>query len=46
MPYKSEKQRRWMWANRPDIARKWKKKGHDKVVKKKKLGIRSKLKGD
>lgn len=23
MPFKSEKQRRFMWANHPDIARKW-----------------------
>jgi len=23
MPFKSEKQRRWLWANRPDLARKW-----------------------
>jgi hypothetical protein len=23
MPFKSEKQRKWMWANNPDMARKW-----------------------
>jgi len=23
MPFKSEKQRRWMWANDPEMARKW-----------------------
>ena len=23
MPFVSERQRRWMWANRPDIARRW-----------------------
>ena len=23
MPFKSEKQRRWLWANEPDIAEKW-----------------------
>lgn len=23
MPFKSEKQRRYMWANHPDIARRW-----------------------
>tara|TARA_B100000214_G_scaffold369577_1_gene342866 strand:- start:176 stop:442 length:267 start_codon:yes stop_codon:yes gene_type:complete len=23
MPFKSEKQRRWMWANEPEMARKW-----------------------
>jgi len=26
MPFKSEKQRRWMWANKPGMARKWTKK--------------------
>ena len=23
MPFKSEAQRRWMWKNDPDMARKW-----------------------
>jgi hypothetical protein len=23
MPFKSERQRRWMWANEPKMARKW-----------------------
>ena len=23
MPFKSEKQRRWMWANEPEMAEKW-----------------------
>ena len=23
MPFKSEKQRRWMWANKPEMAKKW-----------------------
>jgi len=26
MPFKSEKQRRWMHANEPDLAKKWEKK--------------------
>ena len=26
MPFKSEKQRRWMWANDPEMAAKWEKK--------------------
>ena len=26
MPFKSEKQRRFLWLNHPDIARKWTKK--------------------
>jgi len=23
MPFKSEKQRRWMWKNKPELAREW-----------------------
>ena len=23
MPFRSEKQRRWLWKNEPDIAQKW-----------------------
>ena len=23
MPFKSEKQKKWMWANKPKMARKW-----------------------
>jgi hypothetical protein len=26
MPFKSEKQRKWMWANEPEVAKKWTKK--------------------
>lgn len=36
MPFKSEKQRRWMWANKPELARKWAKKDKHKKKKKKK----------
>ena len=25
MPFKSEKQRKWMWANDPKMAKKWEK---------------------
>ena len=25
MPFKSEKQRKWMWANDPEMAKKWEK---------------------
>lgn len=25
MPFKSEAQRRWMWSNLPDMARRWEK---------------------
>jgi hypothetical protein len=26
MPFKSDKQRKWMYANKPDVAKKWEKK--------------------
>ena len=26
MPFKSEKQRKWMWANDPEMAKEWEKK--------------------
>jgi hypothetical protein len=26
MPFRSHKQRRWMWANKPSMAKKWTKK--------------------
>lgn len=35
MPYASEKQRRWMYANHPDIAARWDAQGHNYVVGKK-----------
>jgi len=31
MPFTSEKQRRWMWANKPKMARKWAHKYGSKV---------------
>ncbi len=45
MPFKSEKQRRWMWKNEPKIAEEWSKKygsapakkNIKKKVKKKKI---------
>lgn len=30
MPFKSEKQRRFMWANHPRIAKRWSKEGRNK----------------
>lgn len=36
MPFRSEKQRRFMWAKHPEIARRWSKKYGSKPVKKKK----------
>lgn len=35
MPFKSEKQRRYMWANEPEIARRWTDKYGSKPKKKK-----------
>jgi len=36
MPYKSSKQRKWMHANKPKLAKKWDKKYGTKIKKKKK----------
>jgi len=36
MPFRSEKQRRFLWLKHPDIARRWSKKYGSKVVPKKK----------
>ena len=33
MPFKSEKQRRWMWANEPELARKWADKEKSEIEK-------------
>lgn len=32
MPFKSESQRKFMWAKHPEIARKWTAEGNGKVV--------------
>jgi len=34
MPFRSEKQRRYMWMHHPEIAKRWTKKYGSKVVKK------------
>ena len=36
MPFRSEKQRRYLWAKEPEIAREWTDKYGSKIVKKKK----------
>ena len=36
MPFKSKKQRRYLWAKKPVLAKKWTKKYGSKIVKKKK----------
>lgn len=41
MPFKSESQRRWMWANHPEMAREW----EEKTPKDKKLPEKKKPKG-
>ena len=34
MPFQSERQRKWMWANRPDLAKKWAKSYGPRPVRK------------
>ena len=43
MPFKSEKQRKYMWANEPKVAKKWTEKYGSKPVKK--GGLINKKKG-
>ena len=38
MPFKSKKQKKWMWANKPAMAKKWTKKYGSKVRKGNKRG--------
>lgn len=33
MPYVSDKQRRFMWSQKPEIAKKWAEEGHGNVKK-------------
>lgn len=33
MPFKSKKQRAWMWANKPDMAKEWTEKYGSKIKK-------------
>ena len=40
MPFKSEKQRRWLWLKRPDVAKKW----EDEKKEKKPKGLADYLK--
>lgn len=34
MPFKSEAQRKWMWSNLPDMARRWEKETPNKKLPK------------
>ncbi len=36
MPFKSEKQRKYLWIHNPEIAKKWEKEYGSAIVKKKK----------
>lgn len=38
MPFRSEKQRRWLWANKPALAKRWAHKYGSKPRPKKKKG--------
>ena len=44
MPFKSEKQRRYLWANHPDIARRWTEEYGSEPVGKKKAKKKAKTK--
>ena len=39
MPFRSKKQRKWMWANKPEMAEKWTQEHGSKIVKKKNGGL-------
>lgn len=45
MPFKSEKQRRYLWSKHPEIAKRWTKKYGSKVRKKKSSTKKAKKKG-
>jgi len=42
MPFKSEEQRKYLWAKEPKIARKWTDEYGSKIVKKKKKNKKTK----
>ena len=44
MPFKSEKQRRYLFKNHPEIAKKWVKKYGNKPIKKKVINKKKKFK--
>ena len=44
MPFKSTKQRRWMWANKPALAKRWTEKYGSKPKPSKKKATKSKSK--
>ena len=42
MPFRSVRQRKWMWKNKPEMAKKWTKEHGSKIVKSKKTKKRKK----
>lgn len=38
MPFVSEKQRKWMWANEPEMAKRWEKKEKARKPRRRKRG--------
>lgn len=44
MPFKSTKQRKYMWAKHPDIAKRWTDKYGSKIVKSKSKGKKKRKK--
>ncbi len=42
MPFKSEKQRRWMWKNVPELAEKWSNKYGDRPLRRERKPKRKK----
>jgi len=44
MPFKSEKQRRYLWANEPQVAQRWSDKYGSKPQPKQKLKVKPKKK--
>ena len=45
MPFKSEAQRRWMYANKPEMAKRWEKEMPKKPAKKSSSGHMHKMPG-
>lgn len=43
-PFKSEKQRRYLYANEPALAKRWSKKYGSKIKKKKKKSVNDRIK--
>lgn len=44
MPFRSVKQRKYMWAKHPDIAKRWASEGNNKIIKRKNVKTKRKSK--